>query len=182
MVMLPVEVLCMLVESSPLKPVFLFSMKYVSAGESLGDSYALGMAGTGGTSSSSSADVALCVLVCFGAGNRDVDADCGMLRGCIEPVEVLTVLKLSDDPTESPELYDFLLFMSGVVRAEEGVTDAFLGIMDGDLLSARVSIETGGGGGTLIIWFKLCDPGMIDMRFILLVSVGLMVRAPRPVA
>lgn len=56
------------------------------------------------------------------------------------------MLKLTVDPTERPELYDFLL-ISGVVLDEDGVADAFLGIIDGDLEAARVSIETGGGGG-----------------------------------
>jgi hypothetical protein len=77
--------------------------------------------------------------------------------------------------------------MSGVVRADDGVTEVRLGIIDGDLDSVRVSIlrvskETGGGGGTLRIWFRLCDVGMVDMRFALFVSVGLIVLAPRPVA
>jgi hypothetical protein len=116
---------------------------------SLGDSYAFGIAGTGGTSSSSSADAEFWPLLSFGAGRRDMEADCGK-RGCREPVDVRTVLKLAFDPIERPELYDFL-FGSGVVRAEEGVTDVFLGIIDGDLDSARVSRVTGGGGGTFMI-------------------------------
>jgi hypothetical protein len=78
-----------------------------------------------------------------------MEADCGN-RGCREPVEVRTVLKLVFEPIERPELYDFL-FGSGVVRAEDGVTDVFLGIMEGDRDSALVSRETGGGGGTLTI-------------------------------
>lgn len=110
----------------------------------MGDSYAFGMAGTGGTSSSSSTGRGLWTVVCFGAGSRDVDEDCER-RGWIEPIEVLAVLKLAEEFTDSPELYDFRL-MSGVVREDEGVPEVFLGIMDGDFDSARVSIETGGGG------------------------------------
>lgn len=72
--------------------------------------------------------------------------------------------------------------MSGVVRAEEGVPEVLLGIIEGDRDSARVSIDTGGGGGTLMMWFRLWEVGIVDMRFALLVSVGLMVLAPRPVA
>lgn len=49
-------------------------MKATSAGESLGDSYALGMAGTGGTSSSSSAAgaVLLRLATALGAGNLEL--------------------------------------------------------------------------------------------------------------
>jgi hypothetical protein len=97
----------------------------------------------------------------------------------MEPVDVLTVLRLAADPIDSPELYDFLV-ISGVVRAEEGVAEAFRGIIDGDLESARVSVDTGGGGGTLVIWFRLWEPGKIDMRCMRFVSVGLMVLAPSP--
>jgi hypothetical protein len=88
-------------------------------------------------------------VVCFGAGSLDAEDDWDM-RGCVEPIDVRTVLKLVLEPTERPELYDFRL-MSGVVRADDGVPDAFLGIIEGDLDSARASIETGGGGGTLMI-------------------------------
>lgn len=47
-----------------------------STGDSLGDSYALGMAGTGGTSSSSSLPAELCTFRAFGfgVGSREVDA------------------------------------------------------------------------------------------------------------
>lgn len=48
------DVLCTLLVSSERLPDFLFSKNVASAGESLGDSYTLGIAGTGGTSSSSS--------------------------------------------------------------------------------------------------------------------------------
>lgn len=60
------------------------------------------------------------------------------------------------EPTERPELYDFRLLISGVVLAEEGVKEAFRGIMEGDRDSSRISIDTGGGGGgTLASIFKL---------------------------
>lgn len=85
------------------------------------------------------------------------------------------------EPTERPELYDFLL-ISGVVRDDDGVAEAFLGIIDGDLEAARVSDDTGGPDAALETWFKLMDCGIMDMRFIRLVSVGLMVLAPSPVA
>lgn len=84
-------------------------------------------------------------MVSFGAGSLDVDGTAGS-RGCMEPVEVLTVLKLVLEFTDRPELYDFRE-ISGVVRAEEGVADALRGIMDGDLESALVSLVNGGGGG-----------------------------------
>jgi hypothetical protein len=74
-VMLPVELACAFIVSCPFKPDFFLSRNKVSAGEPLGDSYAFGIAGTGGTSSSSSAGVGLCIVVCFGAGSRDVDDD-----------------------------------------------------------------------------------------------------------
>ena len=60
--------------------------------------------------------------------------------------------------------------------------EVLLGIIEGDLESARVSIDTGGGGGTFMTWFRLWEVGMVDMRFALLVSVGLIVLAPSPVA
>lgn len=114
----------------------------------------------------------------FGAGSLDVDADAGN-RGCTEPVDVLTVLKLAAEPIDSPELYDFLV-ISGVVRAEDGVAEALRGIMDGDLESARVSVAIGGGGGTLVTWLRLWEPGNMDIRCMRFVSVGLIVLAPSP--
>ena len=61
----------------------------------------------------------------------------------MEPVEVLTVLKLIDEPIERPELYDFR-FGSGVVLEEDGV-DVFRGSMDGDREVERASLEPAGG-------------------------------------
>jgi hypothetical protein len=74
-VILPVEL--PLEPSKLLRAVFFFSIKYASAGESLGDSYAFGIAGTGGTSSSSSLCKGLCTVVSFGAGNLEAEADTG---------------------------------------------------------------------------------------------------------
>lgn len=155
---------------------FRFSKKDNSAGASLGDSYTLGMAGTGGTSSSPSAVVELSKLRDLGAGNLEPpDA----LRGCIEPVDVRTVLKLVVEPTDSPELYDFR-FGSGVVREEDGV-EILRGSIEGDREEARTSVATGSGFAEVwgVTW---PDGGCIDIRFIRLVSVGLMVLAPSPVA
>ncbi len=157
---------------------FLLSRNDISAGESLGDSYTFGMAGTGGTSSSSSPFDVLCRFKAFGAGNLELPP-CEF-RAWIDPVDVRTVLKLFTEPTESPELYDFL-FGSGVVREEEGV-EILRGSMDGERDEARTSVDSGGGG-----FIDACDWSpwfwcIFDIRFIRLVSVGLMVRAPRPVA
>jgi hypothetical protein len=63
-----------------------------SAGDSLGDSYALGIAGTGGTSSSS-LPPELCMLRVFGVGNREVETFGGAFD-CKDPVDVRAVLKL----------------------------------------------------------------------------------------
>ncbi len=71
----------------------------------------------------------------MGAGNLELPL-CGSL-GCIDPVEVLTVLKLVEEPTDSPELYDFRLG-SGVVLEEEGV-EALRGNIDGDRDDERIS-------------------------------------------
>ena len=88
MVILPVELLWILSASIP-SPDFFLSMNRASAGEPLGDSYAFGIAGTGGTSSSLSAGNGLCTVVCFGAGKRDAEADAGR-RVWAGPVDVLT--------------------------------------------------------------------------------------------
>lgn len=171
----------MLVESTALRFGFVMSEKYVSVEISFGDSYAFGMAGTGGTSPSSSpCELLFVTLGCRATDNRGV-AD-GWRRCWTEPVEVLTVLRLAVEPMERPELYDLRWLTSGVVRAEDGVKEVLRGIMEGERDSARVSRETGGGGGgTLLSTLRLCDWGRTDNRFILLVSVGLIVRAPKPV-
>ena len=73
-----------------------------------------------------------------------------------------------------PELYD-LRFRSGVVREEEGVS-LFRGITGGDgsdgVSACGVGGVYGNGGGF----------GIMDILFNLRASVGLIVRAPRPVA
>jgi hypothetical protein len=97
----------------------------------------------------------------------------------MEPVEVLTVLKLVVEPTERPELYDFL-FGSGVVLDEDGVEVVLRGSIDGDRDEARTSF---GGSGVVEVNTWVVSLGWcIDIRFALRVSVGLIVRAPRPVA
>lgn len=70
--------------------------------------------------------------------------------------------------------------------------DVFLGSIEGERDEARASL--GVGRGTVEVWvvsrlfealvplLVLVERGMMDMRFILLASVGLTVRAPRPVA
>jgi hypothetical protein len=95
-------------------------------------------------------------------------------------MEVRAVLKLALELMESPELYDFR-FASGVARADVGVADNFRGGTTGESVAALASAHTGGGGGMLAM-FMLCVCGIIDMRFIRLVSVGLIVLAPRPLA
>lgn len=120
-----------------------FSKNGCSAGESFGEPYAFGIAGTGGTSSSSSSFPAELWTVRefgLGVGSREVDALGGSpgsagILGCKEPVEVLAVLKEVADADDRPELYD-LRFWSGVVRKEDGVL-VFIGIADGDLDAAR---------------------------------------------
>jgi len=84
------------------------------------------------------------------------------------------------EPIDSPELYDFL-FGSGVVRDDDGV-EVFRGNIDGERDEERTSAAGGGGGGGFMTWEVLCECGIVDIRFILRVSVGLMVLAPSPVA
>lgn len=65
--------------------------KGASAGASFGDSNAFGIAGTGGTSSSSSLPAELCTFLGLGVGSLDVEGFCG-IRGCRDPVDVRAVL------------------------------------------------------------------------------------------
>lgn len=176
---LPVELLLMLLASAA-RLAFRLSKNDPSVADCCGDSYAFGIAGTGGTSSSSSAEweLWLCGVNCLGAGRRDALPAAGARGWIDEPVEVLMVLKLLVEVMDKPELYDFLC-MSGVVRDDDGVADAFRGIIDGDLECSRCS--SGGGGGALASWVRL-GTWCMDMRFIRRVSVGLMVLAPRPLA
>jgi hypothetical protein len=99
-----------------------------SAGDSFGDSYALGIAGTGGTSSSSLLPAELCTLLDFGAGNLDEGAGSGTL-GCSEPVEVRTGLKLAFDPVERREPKGRFI--------DDGV-GVFRGSADGDRDDVRI--------------------------------------------
>jgi hypothetical protein len=147
-----------------------------SAGDSFGDSYALGIAGTGGTSSSSSLPAALCKLLAFGAGSRDDGAGGGTL-GCRELVEVRVALKLAFDPVERREpKFKFI---------DDGV-GVFRGSAEGERDEVRIVEASGwvvggvfGIGGVFFNNGAFCK---IDNRFALLASVGLMVLAPRPVA
>jgi hypothetical protein len=88
---------------------------------SCGDSYALGIAGTGGTSSSSSPPAELWTLRGLGAGSREVDRVRFGMRMGIEDPPTLSEFKLEFDDSEMPEAYD-LRFCSGVARADDGVT------------------------------------------------------------
>jgi len=137
---LPVELLLRLLASNA-RLDFLFSINDTSAGDSFGDSYTFGMAGTGGTSSLSSPVAALWRDKAFGAGNLELPV--WGFRAWIDPVDVRTVLKLLVEPTERPELYDFRLG-SGVVREEDGV-EIFRGSIDGDREEARTSVGNGIG-------------------------------------
>ena len=69
---------------------------------------------------------------------------------------------------------------SGVSRAEEGVRACLRGISDGDLAVLRISgmgsgCGEGGGRATGAVFV-----GIMDMRLSRRASVGLVVRAPRP--
>lgn len=72
------------------------------------------------------------------------------------------------------------------MREDEGVPEAFLGNIDGDRDVGRVLGSLGNCGGTAgdggRLWLTTCVWCIEDMRFIRLVSVGLIVLAPRPVA
>jgi hypothetical protein len=102
-VMLAVELLWILLVSKA-KVDFRLSMNDSSAGDSFGDSYAFGIAGTGGTSSSSSIVDVLCRFTALGAGSRELGGRPRLIRGWIEPVDVRAVFKLLVDVIERPEL------------------------------------------------------------------------------
>lgn len=167
----------MLLASKGVTGFCLLNTKGVSDGESLGDSKAFGIAGTGGTISSSLLPAALWTFLGFGVGNLDDDGGNG-IRGCRDPVDVREVLKLVLELIESPELYDFRL-ISGVVRDDDGV-DTFRGSIEGDrddvlfidLSGWGVGGVCGIGGGQL----------MVDSLIALRASVGLTVLAPSPLA
>ena len=83
------------------------------------------------------------------------------------------------DEVDTAEWMDLRLG-SGVVRADEGVT-LFRGIREGEVAD-RDFEEKGSGCGVGGVWGIGGGFGMIDSLFILRASVGLMVRAPKPVA
>lgn len=91
------------------------------------------------------------------------------------------MLLLASEPTENPELYDFLLG-SGVVLWDDGV-EVLRGSIEGDREAGRS--DAGGGGGCKAIelfsdsW-TVWGSGMKDRLFNLCVSVGLTVLAPKP--
>jgi hypothetical protein len=84
-----VELLFLLLESNG-RLDFLLLKNGCSAGDSFGDSYAFGIAGTGGTSSSS-LPAALCTFLGFGVGNLELETFGGNL-GWRDPVDVRAVL------------------------------------------------------------------------------------------
>jgi hypothetical protein len=91
----------------------------------------LGIAGTGGTSSSSSGPAELWTFLAgFGVGNRDPAN--AAFRGCSVVFPTLKELRLEFEEMEIPEAYDFRFgFWSGVALADDGVT-LFLKIIAGD--------------------------------------------------
>lgn len=144
---------------------------------SFGDSYALGIAGTGGTSSGAS-PAELWTFRGFAVGNLEL-CKFMLVRSGIEEPPTFKELMLDVDDKEMPEAYD-LRFCSGVARAEEGVS-LFLIEIPGDWLKARSSKEKspcGVGGPTGPPGTGML--GFIERRFSLRASVGLIVLAPRP--
>lgn len=103
---------------------------------SFGDSYAFGIAGTGGTSSSSSPPAELCTFRDFGVGRRELDK-VGFVRSGIAEPPTFKEFRLEFEESEMPDAYD-LRFCSGVARADEGVT-LLSNIMAGEWLKARSS-------------------------------------------
>jgi hypothetical protein len=105
---------------------------------SFGDSYAFGIAGTGGTSSSSSPPAELCTFRGFGVGKRELD-NTGLVRIGIPEPPTFREFRLELEESEIPEAYD-LRFCSGVARADDGVT-LFSKSIAGELSNARSSNE-----------------------------------------
>lgn len=77
------------------------------------------MAGTGGTSSSSSPAAELCTFLDFGVGSRELDR-AGLARIGMAELPIFSELRLELDDSDIPDAYD-LRFCSGVARADEGV-------------------------------------------------------------
>lgn len=69
---------------------------------SFGDSYALGIAGTGGTSSSSSPPAELCTFLGFGVGRRELD-NTGLARVGIAEVPIFREFRLEFEESDIPE-------------------------------------------------------------------------------
>lgn len=154
---------------------------------SFGLSYAFGIAGTGGTSSSY-LSVEECTLRCFGVGSLDV-----------EPLMLIRLAKLPFDPLRdwkellvlrlTPPDCRCLVLASGLALADEGVIELFRGIRLGlgcVNLEGGTSCWTGtsgcGVGGVLGLGtlFGIGGACIMLILFNLLVSVGEMVLAPRP--
>jgi hypothetical protein len=143
---------------------------------SFGDSYAFGIAGTGGTSSSSSPPAELCTFLGLGVGKRELD-NTGFVRMGMEEPPTFKEFRLEFEESEIPEAYD-LRFCSGVARADDGVT-LLSKTMAGELLKARSSkgkspCGVGGATGPPGVF------GFMDNLFSLRASVGLIVLAPSP--
>lgn len=86
------------------------------------------------------------------------------------------------DDSERPECTDLRLFSMGVPRFEEDGVTLFLKAVAGEYVSARLSSVGSGCGVVGRLLGKAGELGIIDIRFILRASVGLIVLAPKPVA
>lgn len=69
---------------------------------SFGDSYAFGIAGTGGTSSSSSPPAELCTFRGFGVGRRELESTALVRVGIPEP-PIFRELRLEFEESEMPD-------------------------------------------------------------------------------